>query len=166
MTIQELIDWFSTNPYLVLGYFAAMLLLTLIAVSVVSQNNFKQVRYFMSMLIYGVTVPGILAIFLTLYALLFLGNSLLNVSIVIYFVPILTMVLTLVILNKKVAMKDIPGFGKLSALIIMIGIAFIIIFVLQKSYFGVFFNGGFTQLMLVFAILLVVLRFSWARLTK
>lgn len=166
MTLQELINWFSANQYIVLGYFSVLFILTLIIVAAVTHNNFKQLRYVMSFIVYGVTVPGILALFLTLYAILFLNTSLLNVSVVAYFVPIATMIVTLIVLNKKVKMQDIPGFGKLSALMIMISISFFAIFVLQKSYFGVFFIGGIGKLLAIFAVLMLVLKISWSKLSK
>jgi len=166
MTLQELINWFSANEYKVLAYFASILILALITVVLVTQNNFRQMRYFMSALIYAVTIPGILATLLVFYSLFFLKTNLLNVNILAYFIPIVAMIATLVILNKKVAMKDIPGFNKLSALMIMISISFGIIFVLQKTYFGVFFVGGFSQLIIVFIVLLIVLKIAWSRIIK
>lgn len=166
MTIQNLIDWFSENQYIVLGYFGAILVVSILVVLVANKKNIGSLKYVMSVLVYGVTVPGILAFILTLYSLLMLKTSLLNVSVVSYFVPVIAMVLTLFILSKKVHMRDIPGFNKLSSLMVMIGIAFSIVFVLQKTYFGVLFIGGFTQLIIVFAVLLVIIKIAWARLVK
>nr|WP_299215001.1 hypothetical protein [uncultured Allomuricauda sp.] len=166
MTIQELIDWFSGNEYGVLGYFLCILLLTLLITVIANQSNFRKLRYVMSGLVFAVTIPGILAVLLILYSILFLGASLLNVSIIAYFLPVITMILTLIILSRKVSMKDIPGFDKLSALMIIIGITFIIIFILQKSFFGVFFVGGFVQLLIAFLIVLLILKLSWSKLRK
>ena len=166
MTIQEVINWFTQNPYSILGYFIVLLVVTVLAVSIVNQTNFKNLKYIMSALVYGVTVPGILAVLLVLYNLLFLRANLLNLSVIAYFVPIVAMIATIVILNRKVTMKDIPGFDKLAALMVIIGICFIILFVLQKSIFGVFFIGGFTQLLVVFVVLLIVIKLSWAKLRK
>lgn len=166
MTIQDLIDWFNGNHYITLGYFAIIILLTVIVVSIINTNNAKALKYVMSAIVYAVTIPGVLAVILVLYALLMQRSNILNVGIVTYFVPIVAMVITLMILNKKVLMRNIPGFDKLSSLILMIGIAFGIIFILQKTYFGVLFIGGFTQLIMVFAVVLIILKVAWSRFTN
>lgn len=166
MTTQDLINWFGINHFYVLGYFAVILVIAIISVLIVNQNNIKNVKYVMSALVYGVTIPGVLAVLLTLYNLLIIGASLLNVNIVAYFLPIAAMIITLLILNRKVKMTQLPGFSRLSSLIIMISIAFLVIFVLQRTYFGVLIFGGFTQVILVFAVLLVILKVSWAKFTK
>jgi len=165
MTIQNLIDWFDTNQNLTLIYFASMILLSLLVILIVNVNNAKSLKYVMSMIVFGVTIPGVLSVILILYALLMQRTNILEVGVVTYFVPIVAMIISLVILNRKVSMGEIPGFGKLSSLIVMIGIAFGIVFVLQKTYFGVLFIGGFTQLILVFAVLLIIIKFAWSRLT-
>lgn len=166
MTIQDTIDWFSANQYVTLGYFIGLLLLTLLLVSIVNQNNFAQIKYLLSIIVYAVTIPGMLASILILYSFFILNVSLLNVSIVAYFVPVIAMILTLIIMNKRVPMRKIPGFDRLSGLMIMICVAFSIVFVLQKTYFGIFFIGGFLQLLVVFAVLLIIIKVAWTRISK
>lgn len=166
MTIQDLLDWFSQNENLILGYFIAILILTIFVILIINRNNSKNLKYVISGLVYAVTVPGILSVILTLYTLFMLQQNLLEVNIIAYFVPIIAMVITLIIINKKVSMNTIPGFGRLSGLMVMIGISFFIAFVLQKTHFGVLFIGGFTQLLIVFVVLLVTLKIAWAKITK
>ncbi len=166
MTIQDLIDWFSQNQNFTLGYFGGILVLSILTILVINQNNIKSLKYVLSAIVYAVTIPGVLAVLLMLYALLMQRTNILNVSVVTYFVPIIAMVITLIILNRKVKMRQIPGFDKLSSLIIMISIAFSIVFVLQKTYFGVLFIGGISQLFIAFIILLLILKVAWSRLTK
>ncbi len=166
MTLQDLLNWFGQHQYWVLGYFVTLLVLTIITTLLVNKNTIGGLKYFMSLLVYGVAVPGILALILVLYSLFILRASLLQVSVVAYFVPILAAVLTLFIMNKKVKMNQIPGFRRLSSLVMLIVISFIIVFVLQKMFFGILFVGGFTQLLMVFIVVLVVLKLAWSRFTK
>lgn len=166
MTLQDLIYWFGENQTGVLGYFGVLLVFTLILIAIVNNSNFDAVKYLLSAVVYAVTVPGILSAIILLYSLFILKADLLNVNVVVYFVPVIAMVLTLVIMNKKVPMRKIPGFDRLSGLMIMICVAFSIVFVLQKTYFGIFLFGGFTQLLVVFAVLLIIIRVAWARITK
>tara|TARA_R110000868_G_scaffold25085_1_gene97895 strand:- start:5599 stop:5961 length:363 start_codon:yes stop_codon:yes gene_type:complete len=120
----------------------------------------------MSFLVYAVCVPGILAFFLSLYTILFLRRSMLDVGIISYFVPIIAMVISLMILNKKIKISKLPGFTRLSSLFIMIGISFIILFILQKTFFGVLIFGGFTQLLLTFIIIMIILKVAWTKFIK
>lgn len=166
MTIQQLIDWFNSNPYLVLIYFSVILGLALISVLMVTVNNVNVIKYVMSSIVYAVTVPGILAVTLILYSLFIIRVNLLNVSFISYFVPVIFTILTLFVLNRKVNMSTIPGFSRLSALMIFILIAFGIVFVLQRTHFGVLFIGGFSQLLIVFIIVLIVLKIAWSKFTK
>jgi hypothetical protein len=166
MTIQNLIDSLTAYQGLAWGYFIAIIIITLILVQLANPTNFESLKYIMSVLVYAVTIPGILAVILTFYSLFIVKSDLLNVSIIIYFVPIVSMVITLFILSKKIGMKHIPGFDRLSGLMIMIGVSFLIVFVLQRTYFGVLFIGGFTQLLVVFAVLFIIVKVGWARLMK
>lgn len=166
MTLQDLIDWLATNSYYVLYYFAAILVLALIISAMVNRKSIDQLKYAMSTLVYAVTVPGVLALLLVLYHFLISRSSLLEVSILSYFLPIVAMVLTLWILNRKVKMAKLPGFTRLSSLIVMIFIAFFILFVLQRTYFGVLILGGFTQVLVVFAVILLVLKVAWTRFAR
>ena len=166
MSIQDLIDFFNNYQYYVLGYFIVILFFSLMANIIVSSKNINTLKYIMSILIYSVTIPGMLALFLLLYNILFLKTNILKVSIISYFAPIIAMIITIVILNQKVKMNRLPGFNKLSSLFVMISIAFGIIFVLQRSYFGVLILGSFTHLIIVFAVLMIILRFSWNRFSN
>ncbi len=166
MSIQDLIDFFNNYQYYVLGYFIVILFFSLMANIIVSSKNINTLKYIMSILVYSVTIPGMLALFLLLYNILFLKTNILKVSIISYFAPIIAMIITIVILNQKVKMNRLPGFNKLSSLFVMISIAFGIIFVLQRSYFGVLILGSFTHLIIVFAVLMIILRFSWNRFSK
>ncbi len=166
MTTQDLIDWFGNNHIFAIAYFAVIIIVALLSNVLVNRTNISNLKYVMSVLVYGVTIPGVLAILLILYSILFLRASILNVNIVAHFLPIVSMIITLFILSRKVKMSQLPGFGKLSSLIILISIVFMLIFVLQRTYFGVIILGGFTQVLLVFAVLFIILKIAWSKLSK
>lgn len=166
MTIQDLINWFNINGNYILYYFIIIFILTIVCVLIVNERTIGKVKYVMSFLVYAVCVPGILAFFLSLYTILFLRRSMLDVGIISYFVPIIAMVISLMILNKKIKISKLPGFTRLSSLFIMIGISFIILFILQKTFFGVLIFGGFTQLLLTFIIIMIILKVAWTKFIK
>jgi hypothetical protein len=166
MSIQDIISWFNAHQAALIYYFSTALVLAILSTLLVNAKNISTVKFVMSFLVYAVCIPGVLALFLVLYHVLFLGASILQLGLVSYFLPIVAMILILLILNRKIKMSKLPGFTRLSSLFISIGISFIIIFVLQRSYFGVVFLGGFTQLLLVFAVIMVVLRIAWNKFIK
>jgi len=166
MTIQNFLDWLDQYQLFTAGYFIALMLLTLLAVTIVDNDNFERLKYFLTALVYGVTIPGICSSLLALYALFIIKTSLLEVGIVTYFLPIVSMVFSLIDMNRKIPMSRIPGFDRLSSLMILSGVTFVIVFILQKTFFGIFFTGGIATLVISFVILFVVLKTVWVRLTK
>ncbi len=166
MTTQDLINLFSGNQYYVLGYFGVIFILSALVTLTVNRENIGNLKYLMSFLVYAVAIPGVLSVLLVLYKLLMLRESLLDVSIIAYFVPIIAMVVTLLLLNRKIKLEKLPGFQRLSGLVVIITIAFIIIFILQRTYFGVLILGSFVQVILVFGVLMIVLRMAAKKLMK
>ena len=166
MTLQDLINWFSVNQSSVLIYFASLLVLSILIVWMIRPGNINFLKYIISILVYGVTVPGILSGILIAYSFFILKQSLLQVSFVSYFLPIIAMISTLLIINSKLRMKHIPGFSRLSSLMVIISITFVLVFVLQKMHFGLFFIGGFSQLIVVFIVLFIILKLAWSKFAK
>jgi len=167
MTVQDFINWFGNSPNLVLGYFAIIIAFSLIGLLFVKPANFKPpINYLYGILIYAVTIPGLLALVLLLYSFFFLKTNLLQLDLVTYFVPLISLIITLVIINKTIPMSQIPGFGKLSGLFIIVVITFIITYILQRMFFGVFFVGRFQYLIVFFLVLLFGLKIAWDRIVK
>lgn len=166
MSIQDIISWFNTHQSAVLYYYIAVIALAIISNLIVNTKNISAVKYVMSFLVYTVSIPGVLAVFLLLYNILFIRSNVLDLGLVTYFLPIIAMVIVLLILNRKIKMSKLPGFTRLSSLIVIIGISFLLLFVLQRSYFGVLFLGGFTQLLLVFAVIMAILGLAWKKFIK
>lgn len=166
MTIQNLITLLNDNPYYILSYFFILFLIAIYSNIVVSPKNISQIKYVMSGLIYLVAIPGMLSVLLLLYNVLFLSTNILTLSLVSYFVPIVAMTATIIIINKKVKMAKLPGFTKLTSLFVMIILSFGILYILKRSFFGVIILGSFTNLILVFVGVLIILRFCLYKLGK
>ena len=83
---------------------------------------------------------------LTAYALFFTKENLLDVSIVVYLLPIVSMVVTLVLIRKNVSFEDVPGFERLSGLMVMIACSFAIALVIQKTRIWIVFGGSIDRL--------------------
>ena len=164
MTIQDIIDWFGSNPNAILTYFAVFLILSLSGLLLSNKLDFKPpVNYLYTILMYAVTIPGLLAFVLLLYGLFINKTNLLQVNLLVYFLPIFASIINIIIIKKTIPLEAIPGFDKLSGMFILIIVAFVITFILQRMFFGVFFMGNFLHLIGLFLILLVALRFAWKK---
>lgn len=167
MTVQDIINWFGTNPNLIYGYFAILIGIAVLGLLFLRATHFKPpITYLYTLLVYGLTIPGLLALILVLYSFFFLKVNFLELNVLAYFVPLIAMVIGLLLIKKTIRMSRIPGFDKLSGLFIMVIITFIITYVLQRMFFGVFFIGRFEHLLLLFVGLLIVLRIAWSKIMK
>jgi hypothetical protein len=169
MTIEELISAANTNASSIYIYMAVMPLIALLFNAVVTVDGFnKGFKYGYTALIYAVCIPGIISILLCIYGFFFIKQNMLQVNILIYFLPIIIMVLTLWIVKRKIGYEYIPGFKRLSSLFLLIAISSILAFLLQKTniYLGIFAYATIKNLFLVFAIILAVLYVAWRRFMK
>lgn len=145
MTLEHLIHIADKHPFIPLLYLISIPFLTWMLSffhkpRYVAKNSIK-ILY--AVLIYAACIPGILALVLTLYSLFFIFQNLIKVNLMVYFMPIISMVATLVIIKKRVGdFQSIPGFKRLSGLMILIGGTFIILLIIQKTNIWIFFGGS------------------------
>jgi len=120
-------------------------------------------HFFYGILVYLACIPGLFALTLCGYTFLFERQSLLNVNVLIYFLPVLSMALTLWIVSKRESMERIPGFQKLSGLMTIIISTFIIILLFQKTRIWVLFVGSIWWIIGIFAILFIIIKIAWEK---
>ena len=167
MSIQEIINLLGETPQLILYYFVSLIVISLIGLLLINENNFNSpVKYIYGILVYAITIPGLLAFILLLYNIFFLKANLLLIDFTTYFLPIIAMIIVLTIINKTVEMSKIPWFNKLSGMFIIVLITFFITYLLQKMFFGVFFIGSISSLMGLFLFLLIILKFAWSKIVN
>ncbi len=163
MTIQSLIKRLEyVQPMVLLGVFAAPPLLVWLMGFFIGQFRAKKNpwRYLYSFFVYVVAVPGILSSVLVAYSLFFLRQNLLHVNIFVYYLPILSMIVTLVIIGRKVAWTYLPGVDRLYAVMIALIITFGGILAIQKTRIFVVFFGSIKVLIVIAVILFIILK--WA----
>jgi len=117
-------------------------------------------KYLYSVLVYLVCVPGMFSGVITAYTLFFIRESLLDANLLVYFLPIVSMVATLVLIRKNVSFDEVPGFDRLSGLMVMVGCSFAIALVIQKTRIWVFFGGSIEKLFLLAAGVFVLLKWG------
>src|SRR6185312_16756626 len=92
-------------------------------------------------------IPGLLACVLTGYQLFFQRADLLNVNIAVYFLPIFSMIVTLIFIHKTVNFENVPGFDRISGLMVMIGCSFVIALIIDKTRILLLFHGPIVMLL-------------------
>ena len=123
-------------------------------------------RYFYSFLVYLTCVPGIFSSVLTAYSLFFVRQNLLHVNIFVYFLPIISMVATLVVIARNARWKNLPGVDRLTALITLLAISFSVALFVQKTRVWIVFGGRFTTLIAIAFISFVVLKWGLYKLFR
>jgi len=167
VSIDDLLRVAAEHSWLVLAYFVAPPLLTFGTGRIHGTRREGARNPYAAMycvLIYLVSVPGALAAALTGYGLFFLRADLRNVPILIYFLPIASMLATWALMRSQVDLDDVPGFGRLSGLLLLISLCFAVAFVLNRLFFGVLFFGSFWGLLVVAALAFALFRAGLRRL--
>jgi hypothetical protein len=117
-------------------------------------------KYIYSVLIHLTCVPGILASILTGYALFFTRDNLLDASLLVYVAPIISMIATLIVIRRSVSFNDIPGFDRLSGLMIILAITFILVMGIQRTRIWLVFGSSFLTLIILVVVLFLLLKWG------
>lgn len=97
---------------------------------------------------------------LTAYALFFGQQNLLDVNLTVYGLPLLTMGLTLLLISRAVSFAEIPGFDRLTGLMVLIAISFALTLALARTRIWLFFGGSITKLVLLVGGLFALLKWG------
>ena len=169
MTLQEFFELLANNPGLIIGFFLLIPITAWIACFMGrDEGHLPPWKYLYSTLIYLVCVPGIFAITLNIYLFLFEQRSILQTDIYTQIIPIISMIATLFIIKMNVNLERIPGFEKLSGLLIMIFVVLGIMWVIDSTriFVGVFSFMPFWVVIVIFAGALALVRFGMQKFAK
>lgn len=165
MTVAELEAWLAHHPWPILAFFLAPpLLIWLIGFFHPRRPGRAGLwKYPYAVLIYLATVPGILSTLLVAYAIFFLHQNLLTVNFLVYFLPILSMIATWILVMKAVDPKTIPGVGRLTGLALVLGLTFAIVLFVYKTRIFVGFFGALADLLTLGLIVFALLYWGWRK---
>jgi hypothetical protein len=134
MTLGEFFELCGRNPMLVLAYFILIPLVALLALLFSKgEGHLSPWKYLYSVLIYMVCIPGIFAVTLSVYLFLFERRSIMDTNMYTQVLPILSMIVTIILIRKQVSLDVVPGFGKLSGLITIISVLMIVMWIIDKT---------------------------------
>lgn len=165
MTLKDFFDLLGDNPFYIVAYFSLIPFTALLALLMGrGEGHLSPWKYLYSILIYGVCVPAIFAITLSVYLFLFERRSILDTDVLTQILPVVSMVATLLLISKNVPLDRIPGFEKISGLIMMITAAFAFMWFIDRTRIFAFTYIPFQYVILIFIGLLIVIRFGWSRI--
>lgn len=117
-------------------------------------------KYLYSVLVYGVCIPGIFALTLNVYMFLFDRQGIMQANIFTQILPIVIMILTLVLIRRNTCFEDIPGFGRLGSLLMVITAIISVMWMLDRTHILVFSMLPFWAIIVFILVILVVIRFG------
>lgn len=162
MTLRDYFNYALTNPHWFVFFF---LIIPIIAVLVgwISKNEKDKTfwNYLFSVLIYLVCVPGIFSITLDIYLFLFERQSIFEMNLVLQLLPILSMVFTLQIIKYYVSLDDIPGFKRISGLVMIIFFTICIMWFVDRTQIYAIAFLSLYQVVLVFIVLFLLVKYGW-----
>lgn len=162
MTTRELIHQADQYPAVIVGVFVALPLVAwgLGQMHERGKGGAAPWKYFYSVLVYLACVPGMFSSVVTAYSLFFSKDNLLDASLLVCFLPLVSMVVTLVFIRKTVSFDDVPGFDRLSGLMVMVACSFAIALAIQKTRIFLFFGGSIEKLFLLAAGVFALLKWG------
>ncbi|MBK9991158.1 MAG: hypothetical protein IPP19_10585 [Verrucomicrobia bacterium] len=168
MSISDLINLASGHQLVLVAVFVLIPLLAWVVGRLHRPGEGRTTpwKYAYAVLVYLTCVPGMFASVITAHSLFFSRENLLHVSLPVYFLPIFSMVVTLMFIRRAVSFDDVPGFDRLSGLMTLVGVSFAIALAIQKTNIFVFFGGSIDRLFVLAIAVFALLKWGSAMLFR
>jgi len=162
MTTRELMQQADQHPLVLAAVFVAVPVVVWLLGQMHQKGKGGEApwNYVYSVLVYLACVPGMFAAVISGYVLFFSRENFLDMSLLASVLPIVSMVVTLVLVRKNVPFDQVPGFNRLSGLMVMIGCSFAIALVIQKTNIWIFFGGSIERLLILAAGVFALLKWG------
>ncbi len=168
MSVNDMIQLVGQYPTALVSVFVAIPLFSFLygQLHVRSKGNTSPHKYVYSVLVYMSCVPGALSLALTAYALFFLRANLLTVNLLVFFLPIVSMAVTVAIIGRKANVDDLPGFDRIAGLFVLLMVTFLLALLIQRTRIWVLFHGSVVTFILVVVVLFLLLKWAAGRLFR
>ena len=162
MTPRDWLAALAAQPLWIGGYLAALPVLAFLLGLLHRRGtgNDAPWKFFYSALVYAACIPGTFAAAITLYMVLFAGENLLDVNALVTLGPIVSMGATLALASRNVDFGPLPGFGRLSGLMVLLGLTFGIVFALSRTRLFIVFGGSIFLLFALGAFVFALLKWG------
>lgn len=166
MSIQDLFEQIGNYPLIIIGFFALppVLAWAMAQFSVPTEGPLTLWDYGYSVLIYLVGIPGTVSVVLIGYALFMTRQNLLDVDFLIYFLPVVSMVATFLLIGRSSDLDRLPGFERLSGLMMLIGLSFLVVLIIFKLRILVGFFASMESLVGIGIVLFILFKVTAKKL--
>ncbi|MDE1464435.1 hypothetical protein [Spartinivicinus poritis] len=165
MSINELLSLIAEYQLVIVSYFISLPVVSYILLLMYKRTaQLNWVDYFLSVLVYLASIPGIISFSLIFYTLFIIRGNLLEVNALVYFLPVVSMVLVFVQIARKTDFEHLPGFGRLSGLMLMMLLTCIVVLVLQRLHFFVGFFASIESLIVIAVIIFTLFKIAGAKI--
>ncbi len=152
---------------MIIAYFGLIPLTAIIAgIMGKGEGHISPWKYLYSTLLYLVSVPAIFAITLSVYFFFFERRSILDTDVYTQILPVLSMFATFLIIRRNVALDRVPGFGRISGLVMMIFVTMVFMWILDKTRIFAITFIPFQYVILMFVVFFVIFRYGMSNLLK
>jgi hypothetical protein len=168
MTIRDLYFWSQEHPRVLILFFGALPLLAEI-LGIFVKNRMQPNRAIacaMGVLVYLACIPGMFALMLTGAVFLFDRQDVRDLDLLVTILPIASMGLTLGLLWRRVDLQVVPGFERLSGLMVLLGVSFGVVFILSRFFLVGVLHGSITALVTAAAVVFAALKLGSRKLFK
>jgi hypothetical protein len=167
MTLQDLFLYIEQNQQMVLIFCLSLPLIAL-TLGFLSKNkgHLAPWKYGYTLLIYAISIPGILAVGLNIYFFLFQRRDIMQTNLLLQVLPIIVLFVSLSIIRKNIDLSYIPGFDKIYSLWLMLFATLTLMWFLEKINIIIFSFLPFQYLIGGFILLFLIFYMSWKSLRK
>ncbi|WP_089936222.1 hypothetical protein [Candidatus Entotheonella palauensis] len=167
MTIHELIQWLAQYERIVIIGFVALPVATYVMGASFGVLSSKLMRGWLALAIYVAVIPGICMAVVVVYMMVFVRTNLLTeLNVVVHLLPLASMVATLWLASRLAPFATIPGFDRLQGLMVLVGLSFIAVLFVHKTFVRIHFFASIEYLLVLFGLFLVAWRLAAARLFR
>ncbi|KAA6439245.1 hypothetical protein FEM33_13285 [Dyadobacter flavalbus] len=165
MTLSQLFQYISENPWPLVFYFLLLPLLAWITgILAHGSRDVKFWSYVYAVLVYAICIPGIFAVTLNTYLFLFERQSIWQANIIMQFLPVISMAITLMLIKSKIPFSLIPGFGKISGFLTLIAALIGVMWFVDRIHLVAWTYVPFSVILTGFVLTLIAIRFAWSKL--
>ena len=167
MSVEQFVDLLGRHwPYLLI-YFCVPPILGVGFGLLGARFGFKPwICRIQSLLIYMVSIPGMAAAVIVGYMIFFSRHDLLKVNVIVYFLPLVSMLGTLACIRKFVSFELLPGFDRLSGLMTLLAVTFFVLLSIYKTRIFIGFFSSIQSLILIGVFVFGLLKYSTGKLMK
>jgi len=167
MTLGELLQYLESHPFSLIFYFGAIPLGALLSNLLgKGEGHINPWCSFYALLIYLSVIPGVFAVLLLLYHILFGNTGLYEINLLTHILPVASMLLSLYIIKQNVSFDKIPGFDRITGFAGWMGAIMILFFFLDKARLFVFTYVPFIIVVIMLVGIYLLVRYGTQYLFK